>query len=416
MLAQTIAPKPTALPPAVQPSLPASSAGGPSFAQFLTDQASPPAPPPQTDAEPSPPQDAATAEEPAPTAPTATPRRSTAQGAKPAAQNRTAEATPKADTNAAPTDKTNARAATDAIAADDAEAAETPELKEFTQLIGIQAAVPDATAAAAKPEAHRGRAAAAVDDARQGRAALNAMDAATAASATATATADKDRATDQPTAAAAKLGELRADKATARAAAEPLQVTTEQAGKEAPGATAPPAAPSFSAVLAQALPTPAAPPDAASATTYANVQAPLHGPAFAPELGARVSLMAVDGVQHAELQLNPTDMGPVTVQIVVDGSQAQVSFHALQAETRQALEQSLPDLAAALQGQGLTLSGGGVFQQAQRDADQADDQPGADAAARDSRGGNGRVGGSAANSAATGPTARRSVGLLDTFA
>jgi flagellar hook-length control protein FliK len=121
----------------------------------------------------------------------------------------------------------------------------------------------------------------------------------------------------------------------------------------------------------------------------------------------------VDGVQLAELQLNPADMGPVAVQIVVDGSQAQVSFHAVQAETRQALEQSLPDLAAALQSQGLTLSGGGVFQQAQRDADHGESDSGSGNTARSPRGGSDRMGATASAGAAP---VRRSVGLLDTFA
>jgi len=400
MLAQNIAPKPAALPPPAQtsqPSLPASSAGGPSFAQFLTDQA----PPPQTAPEPGPPEDAAEPEQAAPAA-APTPRRATAQTAKPAAQNRAAEGTPKADAKAPLAGKTDAQAATDAVAADDEETADTPELKEFTQLIGLQAAAPDATAAAAKPDTRRGRAAAAADDAPQGRPALSAVT---------TAPADQDRAAGQPE--AAKPTDLRADKSTGRASTESLQVTTSQVGNDLTGTAPAPAAPSFAAALAQALPTPTALPDIAAATTYANVQAPLHGPAFAPELGARVSLMAVDGVQQAELQLNPADMGPVTVQIVVDGSQAQVSFHALQAETRQALEQSLPDLAAALQGQGLTLSGGGVFQQAPRDADHAEDSRDAGGTARSSRASNDRVGGTAN---ATAAPLRRSVGLLDTFA
>jgi flagellar hook-length control protein FliK len=176
------------------------------------------------------------------------------------------------------------------------------------------------------------------------------------------------------------------------------------------------ATPSFAAVLAQALPAGAAPADAAPATAYGRVHAPVHSSAFGPELGASVSLLAVDGLQTAELQLNPADMGPVAVQIVVDGSQAQVSFHAAQAETRQALEQSMPDLAAALQGQGLTLSGGGVFQQAPRDANPSagaagDDQPGR----RTSRVGSGS-GLDASAVAGDNPPARRAVGLLDTFA
>jgi flagellar hook-length control protein FliK len=400
MLAQNIAPKPAALPPAAQPSLPANSAGGPSFAQFLTDQTALPAPPPQTDPEPSQPDDAA---EPAQAAPAATtPRRATAQTAKPAAPPRTADAAAKTDAKAAAADKTGTQAATDAVtaAAEEDDAPETPQLKEFTQLIGLTApSQPDMAATAAKPDAHRSRAAAA-DDAAPGRPALHAV------------TADSSQAADSREAAVAKPADLRADKPADRAATEPLQVTTKQALSDQPGA-APAPAPSFAAALAQALPTPTAMPDTAPAATYAAVQAPLQGSAFAPELGARVSLLAVDGVQHAELQLNPADMGPVSVQITVDGNQAQVSFHAVQAETRQALEQSLPDLAAALQGQGLTLSGGGVFQQAPRDADHGEDRSDGDRVSSNSRGGNGRIGGGANMAAAP---VRRSVGLLDTFA
>ncbi|MBB3196517.1 flagellar hook-length control protein FliK [Roseateles terrae] len=92
---------------------------------------------------------------------------------------------------------------------------------------------------------------------------------------------------------------------------------------------------------------------------------PLDSPDFAPELSASVSLLIQDGVHEAQLQLNPADMGPVAIQIQLDGQQAQVNFHAAQAETRDVLMRSMPDLAAALQNQGITLSGGGVFAQTQ---------------------------------------------------
>ncbi|MCV2351821.1 flagellar hook-length control protein FliK [Paucibacter sp. Y2R2-4] len=95
------------------------------------------------------------------------------------------------------------------------------------------------------------------------------------------------------------------------------------------------------------------------------MSASLYDTAFAPEMAARLSVLAADGVQEAQLHLNPAEMGPVAVSIVVDGQQAQISFHAEQSDTRQVLEQSLPDLAAALRESGLTLSGGGVFQQPQ---------------------------------------------------
>ncbi len=97
-----------------------------------------------------------------------------------------------------------------------------------------------------------------------------------------------------------------------------------------------------------------------------ELHAPLHSSGFAPEMAARLSLAAAEGVQQAQLHLNPAEMGPVQVQIVLDGQQAQISFMAEQADTRAVLEKSLPELAGALREQGLTLSGGGVFSQQQQ--------------------------------------------------
>ncbi|MCV2355025.1 flagellar hook-length control protein FliK [Paucibacter sp. B2R-40] len=111
---------------------------------------------------------------------------------------------------------------------------------------------------------------------------------------------------------------------------------------------------------------------------------PLTDPGFAPEMAARLSVLAADGVQEARLHLNPAEMGPVSVQIIVEGQQAQVSFHAEHEQTRAVLEQSLPDLAAALRDSGLTLSGGGVFQQPGDQNRQP--QPGAEAATERSSG------------------------------
>lgn len=142
---------------------------------------------------------------------------------------------------------------------------------------------------------------------------------------------------------------------------------------------------------------------------------PLYSPGFAPELSASVSLLIQDGVHEAQLQLNPTDMGPVSINIQVDGQQAQVNFHAEHAATREVLERSLPDLAAALQNQGLTLSGGGVFAQQQGSGREAQ---------RDGAGSNGgdrRLGGSLADDGQAAPVARaepRSAprGLVDLYA
>lgn len=107
------------------------------------------------------------------------------------------------------------------------------------------------------------------------------------------------------------------------------------------------------------------------------VNVPVTAPATAPEfraaLGIQVSRLAKDGVQHAQLHLNPADMGPISVRIALDGQQARVDFGADSAITRQIIEAGLPELASALREAGLTLSGGGVSQQARgRDPDSHD--------------------------------------------
>ncbi|MCC6249489.1 MAG: flagellar hook-length control protein FliK [Rubrivivax sp.] len=94
----------------------------------------------------------------------------------------------------------------------------------------------------------------------------------------------------------------------------------------------------------------------------AGIAAPPGSEAFARDIGAQVSLFARDGVQHARLHLNPQELGPVFVQIQLDGQAAHVQFTADLPPTREALEQALPTLAGQLSEAGLTLAGGGVFE------------------------------------------------------
>jgi flagellar hook-length control protein FliK len=117
------------------------------------------------------------------------------------------------------------------------------------------------------------------------------------------------------------------------------------------------------------LPSVVAPaPNAASATSAAPVDAavaaPVASPEFAQAFAVQVSVLVEDGVQRAELHLNPAEMGPVSVHIVVDGTQARIDFGADALATRQAIEAGLPELASALRDAGMTLQGGGVSQHA----------------------------------------------------
>ncbi len=105
-------------------------------------------------------------------------------------------------------------------------------------------------------------------------------------------------------------------------------------------------------------------PGASAATpAHARLGASPGSPEFATQLGAQLSTFVREGVQHARLELHPLELGPVTVQIALDGTLARVNMAAEHASTRQALEQAMPALAGSLREAGLTLSGGGVFEQ-----------------------------------------------------
>jgi flagellar hook-length control protein FliK len=137
-----------------------------------------------------------------------------------------------------------------------------------------------------------------------------------------------------------------------------------------------------------------------------SLDTPVNRPEFRDELAAQVRSFAQDGIQAAVLNLNPAEMGPITVQIVLDGTQATVDFQALQPATRELIEASLPALASALHGEGLTLSGGSVGDQ--RSPSQGDAQ------ARGGRGGD--EGADAVASPPPRATARRTEGALDLYA
>ena len=132
-------------------------------------------------------------------------------------------------------------------------------------------------------------------------------------------------------------------------------------GHASPGAAGPVDA-ALSTAAAAATPG-TSPTGVASAPVEVQLPTPPTSPDFPAALALRLTTLATEGVQQASLQLNPADMGPIAVQIVVDGSQAQIDFGAAHAQTREALAASLPALAASLHAAGLTLTGGGVSDQ-----------------------------------------------------
>ena len=109
---------------------------------------------------------------------------------------------------------------------------------------------------------------------------------------------------------------------------------------------------------------PAEPITARQDATAFGLATPVDAPDFAAALGVQVSVLVHDGVQQAELHLNPAETGPVSIHISLDGTAARVDFGADVAATRAAIERGLPELASALRDAGFTLAGGGVSQHA----------------------------------------------------
>jgi flagellar hook-length control protein FliK len=115
---------------------------------------------------------------------------------------------------------------------------------------------------------------------------------------------------------------------------------------------------------------------AAAPAAQARVDVPLTSTDFPPALGAQVSLFARDGIERATIEIHPPEMGPISVQIALEGSSARVDFIAEAAATRQVIEAALPTLASSLRDAGMTLTGGGVFQQSSSGANADASGPG----------------------------------------
>jgi flagellar hook-length control protein FliK len=182
----------------------------------------------------------------------------------------------------------------------------------------------------------------------------------------------------------------------AHAAPKPHGATEGSTTVAAPGWLAPREPTSATAAAAPAVP------------FHAQVSAAIDSPAFSSALSLQLTTLVSGDVSEARLHLHPAELGPIAVQIGLDGQMAQVHLAVEHSATRTALEQALPELARALQEAGFTMTGGGVSQQ-QRDP-QA--MPNAAPSSRSDRGG----ADDAPLAAVSAPVARRARGLLDVYA
>ncbi|MDH5358654.1 MAG: flagellar hook-length control protein FliK [Gammaproteobacteria bacterium] len=115
------------------------------------------------------------------------------------------------------------------------------------------------------------------------------------------------------------------------------------------------------ATLTQGVTTAVAPTTSTSQASL-DIQPSVQSQAWNRVLSSRVIWMAREGIQRAELKLNPANLGPVEVRLNMHNDQANVTFIAHHATTRDALEQALPKLRDSFMENGFELTDANVSQ------------------------------------------------------
>ncbi|MGB5475076.1 MAG: flagellar hook-length control protein FliK, partial [Gammaproteobacteria bacterium] len=92
-----------------------------------------------------------------------------------------------------------------------------------------------------------------------------------------------------------------------------------------------------------------------STTPSARVAVPVGQPGWGRAVGEQVVWFVSQNIQSASLKLNPQHLGPLELQLRMDGDKASIAFASQHAAVREALESSLPRLRDMLAEQGLNL-------------------------------------------------------------
>lgn len=126
---------------------------------------------------------------------------------------------------------------------------------------------------------------------------------------------------------------------------------------------------SFSAVGPSAVVSaPVSTQQAVSTTT--TISTPLNQPQWSEDFSQKVTWMATQRTQSAELHLNPAQLGPLEVSLKLNGDQATLQFTSAHAAVRDAIEQSIPRLRDMLADSGISLGNTTVSDQAPREQQQ----------------------------------------------
>lgn len=98
--------------------------------------------------------------------------------------------------------------------------------------------------------------------------------------------------------------------------------------------------------------------------TSATLTTPVTNPAWPQQLGQQlVQISQRGGEQHVQMQLNPAELGPLSISLKFGEQGAQAHFLSAHAQVRQVLEQAIPQLREALAEQGISLGETSVGEQ-----------------------------------------------------
>jgi len=103
----------------------------------------------------------------------------------------------------------------------------------------------------------------------------------------------------------------------------------------------------------------------------AAINTPVTHDAWGDEFNQKITWLATQHEQTAELHLNPPHLGPLDVVLNISGDQATALFTSPHAAVREAVEQALPKLREMLSDNGIMLGNATVNDQSPKEQQQA---------------------------------------------
>lgn len=151
--------------------------------------------------------------------------------------------------------------------------------------------------------------------------------------------------------------------------------------------------------------------DGTTQVATALVNQPVDTPQWSNEIGERVVWFGANKIQHAEIELDPPELGPLQVRITTQNDQTTVTFTSHHAAVREVLDQSLPRLKEMFSEQGLNLVQADVGERRGTPQQQQNDAQDAAALAGSAAGDDDDVG-----SATMATASKMRLGLVDAYA